>query len=191
MTSAGQECRFFVSYTGVKLPLRLVTAIAPEQLSNRNTFIRGYFDAAGALTGFEKLVYGEMTTGAENDIERATHIARKMVTECGMSDRVGPVALGHKEELIFLGREIGEQKNYSEKVAEVIDDEVRRLIETAYSRATSILSDHRSSLDLVARTLVQEETIEADQFEKMLLGAVVGGELWGPPPELAPEPSNA
>ena len=60
MTDTGQDCRFFVSYTGVKLPLRLVTAIAPEQLSNRNTFIRGYFDAAGALTGFEKVVYGEI-----------------------------------------------------------------------------------------------------------------------------------
>ncbi|WP_315811422.1 DUF6156 family protein [Bradyrhizobium sp. SZCCHNR2028] len=59
-TDAGRECRFFVSYTGVKLPLRLVTAIAPEQLSNRNTFIRGYFDAAGVLTGFEKIVYGEI-----------------------------------------------------------------------------------------------------------------------------------
>ncbi|MGC2778826.1 MAG: DUF6156 family protein [Bradyrhizobium sp.] len=60
MTDTGRDCRFFVSYTGVKLPLRLVTAIAPEQLSNRNTFIRGYFDAAGALTGFEKIVYGEI-----------------------------------------------------------------------------------------------------------------------------------
>ncbi len=68
-------------------------------------------------------------TGAENDIEKATNIARKMVTEYGMSDRLGPVALGHKEELVFLGREIGEQKNYSEKIAEAIDEEIRRLID--------------------------------------------------------------
>ena len=76
-----------------------------------------------------------MSTGAENDIEVATNIARKMVKEYGMSDRLGPVALGHKEELVFLGREIGEQKNYSEKVAEAIDEEIRRLIDQAYLEA--------------------------------------------------------
>ena len=85
----------------------------------------------------EKLVFGEISTGAENDIEVATNIARKMVKEYGMSDRLGPVALGHKEELVFLGREIGEQKNYSEKVAEAIDEEIRRLIDQAYLEATA------------------------------------------------------
>ena len=82
----------------------------------------------------EKVVFGEMSTGAENDIEVATNIARKMVKEYGMTDRLGPVALGHKEEMVFLGRDIGAQKNYSEKIAEVIDEEIRRLIDEALPR---------------------------------------------------------
>src|SRR5437764_1552431 len=98
----------------------------------------------------EKLVFGEMSTGAENDIEVATNIARKMVKEYGMSDRLGPVALGHKEELVFLGREIGEQKNYSEKVAEAIDEEIRRLIDQAYLEAIRILTEKRPVLDRLA-----------------------------------------
>src|SRR2546422_274132 len=88
-------------------------------------------------------VYGEISTGAENDIEKATNIARKMVKEYGMSERLGTVALGHKEELVFLGREIGEQKNYSEKTAEAIDEEIRRLIDEGYQRAVEIITDHR------------------------------------------------
>ncbi len=169
------------------------TRVLPKE--DRYLWTRSQFEdtLAWAMGGHaaENLVYGEMTTGAENDIERATQIARRMVTEFGMSEKVGPVALGHKEELIFLGREIGEQKNYSDKIAEVIDDEVRRLIETAYSRATRILEDHRRALDLVAQTLVKEETIEADQFEKLLLSSIGEGELGGPTPELAGEPSGA
>jgi cell division protease FtsH len=116
----------------------------------------------------ERLVYNEVTTGASNDIERATAIARKMVTEYGMSDRLGPVALGHKEELIFLGREIGEQKNYSEKIAEIIDEEVHSLINKAYSRASDLLRKHRIHLDMVARTLIAEETMDAERFEALL-----------------------
>ncbi len=169
------------------------TRVLPKE--DRYLWTRSQFEdtLAWAMGGHasENLVYGEMTTGAENDIERATQIARRMVTEFGMSEKVGPVALGHKEELIVLGREIGEQKNYSDKIAEVIDDEVRRLIETAYSRATRILEDHRRALDLVAQTLVKEETIEADQFEKLLLSSIGEGELGGPTPELAGEPSGA
>src|SRR5687767_2093016 len=92
---------------------------------------------AAALGGHvaEVLIFGEMSTGPQNDIERATNLARKMVCEYGMSEKLGPLALGHKEELVFLGREIGEQKNYSEKVAESIDEEIRRLIEQGYQRA--------------------------------------------------------
>jgi cell division protease FtsH len=117
----------------------------------------------------EKLVFGEMSTGAENDIEVATNIARKMVKEYGMSDRLGPVALGHKEELVFLGREIGEQKNYSEKVAEAIDEEIRRLIDEAYLEATRILQEKRSVLDRLADVLVQEETIEGERRERVFV----------------------
>ena len=83
----------------------------------------------------EELVFGEMTTGPENDIEQATKIARQMVTQYGMSERLGPRTFGRKEELVFLGREISEQRNYSEKVAEEIDEEVRRIIDHAYQVA--------------------------------------------------------
>jgi cell division protease FtsH len=116
----------------------------------------------------ERLVYNEVTTGASNDIERATAIARKMVTEYGMSERLGPVALGHKEELIFLGREIGEQKNYSEKIAEIIDEEVHSFINRAYDRASELLRKRRVHLDLVARTLIAEETLDAEHFDVLL-----------------------
>jgi cell division protease FtsH len=115
----------------------------------------------------EELVFGEMTTGAENDIERATNIARRMVTEYGMSKRLGPIALGHKEELIFLGREIAEQKNYSEKIAEAIDEEIRNLIQTAYDRARAILIEHRTVLDRLAERLIKEETLEGEELERV------------------------
>jgi cell division protease FtsH len=118
----------------------------------------------------EKLVFGEMSTGAENDIEVATNIARKMIKEYGMSDRLGPVALGHKEEMIFLGRDIGEQKNYSEKIAEAIDEEIRRLIDQAYVEATRILEEKRETLDRLAAVLVRDETIEGDRLEMVFMG---------------------
>ncbi|MGI5835230.1 MAG: ATP-dependent zinc metalloprotease FtsH, partial [Chloroflexota bacterium] len=133
----------------------------------------------------EKLVFGEMTTGAGNDIERATQIARRMVTEYGMSEKLGPVALGHKEELIFLGREIGEQKNYSEKVAEMIDEEVHALIDKAHNRAMKLLQENRSKLDLIAKTLVKEETIEGEEFEKLMSISENGREETSSTPEIA------
>jgi cell division protease FtsH len=127
----------------------------------------------------EKVIFGEMSTGAENDIGKATKIARKMVKEYGMSDRLGPVALGHKEELIFLGREIGEQKNYSEKVAEAIDEEIRRLIDEAYATAVQIIEDKREILDNLADALVRLETLEGDQLELIFSGQRIEDE--GPP----------
>src|SRR5919198_1269440 len=138
----------------------------------------------------ETVVFGEMSTGAENDIGVATNIARKMVKEYGMSDRLGPVALGHKEELIFLGREIGEQKNYSEKVAEAIDEEIRRLIDEAYAKAVRILEEKRTILDLLADELVRLETLEGEALEAIFSGtAPRGGELPpSPPVEAPPEP---
>jgi len=142
----------------------------------------------------EKLVFGEMSTGAENDIEVATNIARKMVKEYGMSDRLGPVALGHKEELVFLGREIGEQKNYSEKVAEAIDEEIRRLIDQAYLEASRILQEKRVVLDRLANVLVQEETIEGERLERVFIGGDDPGATVGtidtPPAPQEPQPTE-
>jgi cell division protease FtsH len=116
----------------------------------------------------EELVFGEMTTGSSNDIERATSVARKMVTEYGMSKRIGPRAMGHKEELVFLGREISEQKNYSEKSAEAIDDEVRSLIDGGYNHAKDILTAHRHTLDRLSQSLIKNETIEGEELERLL-----------------------
>ncbi|MBA2446460.1 MAG: ATP-dependent zinc metalloprotease FtsH [Chloroflexi bacterium] len=139
----------------------------------------------------EKLVFGEMSTGAENDIEVATNIARKMVKEYGMSDRLGPVALGHKEELVFLGREIGEQKNYSEKVAEAIDEEIRRLIDEGYEEAIRILAEKREILDNLAETLVRWETIEGDTLERIFSGESSESIGPAPTPPAPPEPRAA
>ena len=137
----------------------------------------------------EKVVFGEMSTGAENDIGVATNIARKMVKEYGMSERLGPVALGHKEELIFLGREIGEQKNYSEKIAEAIDEEIRRLIDEAYEKAVQIINEKREILDTLAGELVRLETLEGEALEAIFSGQTRrDAEPPGSPAEQPPQP---
>ncbi|MFZ3078170.1 MAG: cell division protein FtsH, partial [Bellilinea sp.] len=124
-------------------------------------------DMVGLLGGraAEELVFDDITSGAGNDIERVTQIARQMVTRLGMSAEMGPMVYGQKEELIFLGREISEQRDYSEAVAEQIDREVRRLVSEAHDRAKAILSEHRDKLDAVAQKLLEVETLTKDEFE--------------------------
>jgi cell division protease FtsH len=165
-------------------------SLPPE---DRYYMTRGQFKAmlASALGGHaaEQVVFGEISTGAENDIEKATNIARKMVKEYGMSERLGTVALGHKEELVFLGREIGEQKNYSEKTAEAIDEEIRRLIDEGYAQAVQIITDHRDVLDRLARSLIQFETLDGDNLERVFRGEppLEGGT---PAEPVQPQPSG-
>jgi cell division protease FtsH len=124
---------------------------------------------AGMLGGnaAEKLVFGDTTTGSSNDIEKATNLARRMVTEFGMSEKLGPLAFGKRDELVFLGREIGEQRNYSDDVAKQIDEEVRAIIDRGYSRAIDVLTRYKDRLEQLAERLVNEETIEQDEFEQM------------------------
>ena len=124
---------------------------------------------AGLLGGnaAERLIFGDTTTGASNDIEKATDLARRMVTEWGMSDRMGPLSFGKRDEMIFLGREIGEQRNYSDDVAKMIDDEVRAIIEHGYTRATQVLTEHKSRLLALADKLIAEESVEGEAFEKL------------------------
>jgi cell division protease FtsH len=142
------------------------TRFLPEE--DRHLGTRSQFQdmLAATLAGHvaEELVLGEMTTGPQNDIEQATKIARQMVTQWGMSERLGPRTFGRKEELVFLGREISEQRNYSEKVAEEIDEEVRRIIDHAYHAAKKILTDNRAKLDQIARKLIEVETIEGEDL---------------------------
>ncbi|MDZ4277536.1 MAG: cell division protein FtsH, partial [Dehalococcoidia bacterium] len=129
---------------------------------------------ATALGGHvaEELVLGEMTTGPQNDIEQATRIARQMVTQWGMSERLGPRTFGRKEEMIFLGREISEQRNYSEKVAEEIDEEVHRLIDKAYHTAKQVLTEHRAKLDELVQVALEQETIEGEDLLRILKAPV-------------------
>jgi cell division protease FtsH len=126
-------------------------------------------DLTGLLGGraAEELVFDDITSGASNDIERVTQLARNMVTRLGMSENLGPMVYGQKEELIFLGREISEQRDYSEAVAEQIDREVRKLVNEAYERARAILREHREALDVIASRLLEVETISRDEFESL------------------------
>ena len=126
-------------------------------------------DMVGLLGGraAEEIVFDDITSGASNDIERVSKVARTMVTRLGMSEELGPMVYGQKEELIFLGREISEQRDYSENVAEKIDKEVRLLVNQAYQQAKQILLDYRESLDLIATKLLEVETISKEEFEKI------------------------
>ncbi len=115
----------------------------------------------------ELIIFGDVTTGASNDIERVTKIARSMVTEYGMSNRIGPIALGHKEELVFLGRDFGEQRNYSEQTAREIDEEVRRIVQEAFDKAYATLTLHKTRLIMISERLIKEETLEGPVFESL------------------------
>jgi cell division protease FtsH len=141
---------------------------------------------AGLLGGnvAERLVFGDTTTGSSNDIEKATDLARRMVTEFGMSDKLGPLSFGKRDELVFLGREIGEQRNYSDEVAKTIDEEVRALIDRAYERATEVLETHRDRLDNLANKLIAEETVDHAGFESLFADLPPKEDLHGGVPKL-------
>jgi cell division protease FtsH len=113
----------------------------------------------------EELIFNEMSTGAQNDIEEATKLARKMVTTYGMSEKLGPRTFGHREEMVFLGREISEQRDYSEKVAQQIDEEVQNLIQRAHDQAKKILTENKPRLVHIAEKLIAQETIEGEELE--------------------------
>jgi len=146
------------------------TLALPEEDRHINT--KAYLEKrlAMALGGHaaEEIVFGEMSTGPSDDISKVTKLARSMVTRYGMSERLGPRTFGQKEELIFLGREISEQRDYSEKVAEEIDDEVRRIIDRAHDLARQILRDHREKLDQLAHKLMEVETLEGEQLAALM-----------------------
>jgi len=118
----------------------------------------------------EELIFNEVTTGAQDDIKRATDAARMMVTDYGMSDKLGPRTYGHKEEMVFLGREISEQRDYSDKIAEQIDDEVHNIIQGAYEVARGILAENKDKLKRIAETLLVKETLEGEELEALLTG---------------------
>jgi cell division protease FtsH len=138
-----------------------------KHLHTRSEFLE---DIASSLGGFaaEKLVFGELTTGASSDLKVATNLARRLVTTYGMSDALGPMTFGDPHEMVFLGRDIAEQRNYSEEVAAKIDKEISRIMKEGYEKAIEVLTKHREKLDLIAKKLVEQETIEQEEFAKLV-----------------------
>ncbi len=130
----------------------------------------------------EEIVFGEITSGASDDIRRVTRIARAMVAQLGMSEKLGPMMFGQKEEMVFLGREISEQRDYSEAVAEQIDEEVRKIVEWGYAEARRVLEENREQLERVAQRLLEVETVNRDEFEALMTGQAL--------PPVAPPPRS-
>ena len=160
-------------------------------LEDRHLYSRGQLrDMVATLLGgrtAENLIFNEMTSGASDDIKRATELARKMVTDLGMSDTLGPRTFGDKQEMVFLGREISEQRDYSEKVALDIDKEVQKIIENAYDAAKKILHDNKARLILIGKKLVVEETLEGAALEAAFTEPVPVEEK----PEAAEQPAGS
>ncbi|HXN78096.1 MAG TPA: ATP-dependent zinc metalloprotease FtsH [Candidatus Dormibacteraeota bacterium] len=125
---------------------------------------------AGIMGGrvAEEIVFGDITSGAENDILKATQMSRRMVTQWGMSDKLGNVAMGHREELVFLGRDLGEQRNYSEEVAAIIDEEIRSIVDHGYQTAKAILTQQRHQMDIVVEQLKVVETLDGVELDAIL-----------------------
>ena len=141
-------------------------------LDDRYTYPKDYLlKTLNVLLGgraAEELALHHMTTGAGNDLERATDLARRMVTEWGMSEKLGPLTFGKKDEQIFLGREIAKHKDYSEKIAEEIDDEVRKLVMGAYGESKKLLTENYDLLDSFAKSLLEKETMDASEIDALI-----------------------
>jgi cell division protease FtsH len=164
-----------------------VTWSMPEDDSAHMTRSKLKDMLGGALGGraAEEIVFGEITTGASSDLSRVTEIARSMVTRWGMSEKLGPMTFGKKEELVFLGKEIAEQRDFSEAVAEQIDEEVRLLVQEAHETARRILTENRHILDAVAKKLMEVETLDMEAFE----ATYTGNNPDEPPSPSSPTPS--
>jgi cell division protease FtsH len=166
-----------------------LTASLPEV--DRHNYTKSWL--VGSLAMFfggrvaEEIIFGadKVTTGAGNDIERATALARRMVTQFGMSERIGPLAVGDKEQEIFLGREFAQRREISERTAEMVDDEVKRLVDEAYARAMQIVNENRELLDRIAVALLERETIDREDLDRLMKGEPL------PPRVLPPEPIGA
>jgi cell division protease FtsH len=146
------------------------TAVLPDEELHLNT--RSYLEKRLAMMfgghSAEVEIFGEMSTGASDDITRATRIARAMVTRFGMSERMGPRTFGRSGEAVFLGRQVSEQRDYSEKIASEIDEEVRRIIDTAHQQARTIIRDNRAKLTQLATTLLDVEVLEGEALRELM-----------------------
>ena len=157
-----------------------VTMQLPED--EKHTYPRNYlYNNLAIFMGgrvAEEICLGQMTTGAGNDIERATEMARKMVCEWGMSEKMGPLTYGAKEEQVFLGKDFSQQKNFSDQTAKLIDQEVKALVMSGYEKAREIITEHRDSLEKMALALLDRETLNASEVKEIIEGKVppVGGD---------------
>lgn len=138
-----------------------------KHLHTRSEFLE---DIAVAMGGYaaEKMIFKELTTGASNDLQHATALARQMVMSYGMSEKLGPITFGEQSSMVFLGKEIAEQHEYSDEVAAQIDGEIKKILDGAFGRAKRILIAHKEKLDLIAKTLVEKETIEQEDFTALV-----------------------
>jgi len=178
------------------MALGYVISAPPE---DKYTYTRGeLLDRITAALGgrvAEDLIFGEVTTGAQNDFEQATDLARRMVTEFGMSDKLGPLSLGKRHGPVFLGRDLVETRNYSEEIAYEIDKEVRRIIDECYGRARAMITEHRDRLERVAKALLERESLEGEELERVLAGEplevpAAAARLESKPGQPAPRPEK-
>jgi cell division protease FtsH len=151
---------------GRALGYTMVLPVDDKYSTTRNEMLDQLAYAMGGRVA-EELVFHDPTTGAANDIEKATGLARKMVTQFGMSERVGAIKLGQDRGEVFLGRDVGHERDYSEGVAGVVDEEVRRLVETAHDEAWEILIEHRGVLDNLVLALLERETLNKDDLAEI------------------------
>jgi cell division protease FtsH len=153
--------------------------------ADKHTYSRSYWmDQLAVFFGgrvAEELVFNEMNTGASSDIQRATDIARRMVCEWGMSDKLGPVHYNTKEEHVFLGRELGKPREHSEAIQQEIDQEVKAILDSRYEVAKGIVSEHLDTLHALAKAVLEKETLDADDIER-----IVRGETLSPGPQGGP-----
>jgi len=147
----------------------LKTSSEDRKMRTKSEFLAEIATLLGGYTA-EKMTFGEMTTGASNDLKKASDLTRRLIKEYGMSS-LGPISFGEKEELVFLGKEISEERNYSEKIAARIDKEVEKIIREAEKKANQVLSKRKKLLEKIAKTLIAKETIEKEEFENLINGS--------------------
>ena len=116
----------------------------------------------------EEIIYDEITTGAQDDLEKSTKMARRMVTEFGMSDRLGPMTFGKRHDHVFLGREFGHERDYGENIATIIDEEVTRIVSDNYTRVKDLLLKHRPHMDAIVKVLLEKETLDAKDVDAII-----------------------
>jgi cell division protease FtsH len=150
-----------------------MTTFLPEDDRYLRSTAKFRADLVAALGGraAESVVFGDVSTGAASDLEYVTRTARDMITRYGMSDKLGPITFGEKNELVFLGRELSEQRNYSEKVARQIDSEVRRIVTESYEKALAIVRDNIDRVHAVSGRLMEVETLDRQEFEAVMAGS--------------------